>query len=157
MKRVACQQVFCHQRPHWVKRRLKPLRSISLTGQVLHHVWCTLSQVPSILPTSDLNQSVLITSIFSSRTPPPPPSSASFSLGNPTYCHVLSAFHSPYTYSWCDLFVLTSAGAQAGLGHNSIMQTPPETCCFQVHILNVTLTVHTWNIRKETYPAKTPC
>lgn len=52
---------------------------------LLHYLWCTLSQVPSIQPTSDLNQSLPITSIFSSS-----PISLFLTLGNLMFCLVLS-------------------------------------------------------------------
>lgn len=41
-------------------------RAVSLVSKVLQHLCCSLSQVPGIQPTSDLNQSLTITSIFSS-------------------------------------------------------------------------------------------
>jgi len=64
------------------------MKTISLTSKVLHHLWCRLSHVPSIQPTSDLNQSLVITRIFSSS--PRSPISLFLTLTNPMYCLVLS-------------------------------------------------------------------
>lgn len=115
-----------HPAPSWHETR-----GIALSGKVLHHLCCALSRATGILPTSDLNQSVTITAIFSSgpTVSPPRPLCAPVSLFShgvtlrrvTSYQRSLSALlrMNSNANSLRDLFVFTSAKPWAGSADSS--------------------------------------